>query len=130
IHPRPPSTMADSPNPLTDPKAWDDVADDYEEMALPRLLPFSEAAIEWAQLDRNEQVLDVACGPGTTSFLLASKVASVEAIDFSQRMLDRLELRRARAPDGQDKIRARLGDAMSLDFEEASFDAAFSMFGL
>jgi len=71
------------------------------------------------------RVLDVACGPGTLTLLAAKRGARVDAIDFAPRMID--ELRR-RAP--ADLVTSRVGDGQELPFDDASYDAAFSMFGL
>ena len=69
------------------------------------------------------RVLDVAAGAGALSILAAERGLQVTAVDFSPGMVAEL---RARAPG----IDVRLGDGMALDLEPASFDAAFSMFGL
>jgi SAM-dependent methyltransferase len=65
------------------------------------------------------RLLDVGCGGGAHAVELASRGWSVTGVDVSA---DQLELARAR---GVDVVEA---DAAELPFEDASFDAAVSMF--
>jgi ubiquinone/menaquinone biosynthesis C-methylase UbiE len=59
---------------------------------------------------------------------LAPRVARVDAVDFSPAML--AELERQRSTLGLDNVFAEVADGQALPFADASFDAAFSMFGL
>lgn len=111
---------------LHNPASWDAVASHYDVSARPKVLPFSEAAIEWAQLGPHDEVLDVACGPGTTSFLAAPRVRSVYALDFSPSMIEVLRSH----GDDVDNVTAAVGDGQSLRFPAGRFTTAFSMFGL
>jgi demethylmenaquinone methyltransferase/2-methoxy-6-polyprenyl-1,4-benzoquinol methylase len=67
-------------------------------------------------------ILDVATGTGDLAIELASRGAEVVGVDFSEKML---ELARAKAPG----IDFATGDAHSLAFPDASFDAATVGFG-
>ncbi len=76
------------------------------------------------------RVLDVGCGPGFLSILLAQRGASVTGIDMSEMMV-----RRARENAGNFglDIDFRVMDAQKMDFWEGSFDAVVSrsvMWGL
>ena len=72
--------------------------------------------------------LDVATGPGTLALRVAQRAAQVCAIDFSAGMIEQL---RGRTPfDLRGKLEVRQADGQDLPFEDASFDIAFSMFGL
>ena len=103
---------------------WDLVADGYLSEVVPMFTQFAEAALALAAPPPNAHVLDVACGPGTLAVLAASSAARVDALDFSPAMIERLQ---ARAPKN---VFARVGDGQALPYPDASFDAAFSMFGL
>ena len=72
-------------------------------------------------------MLDVAAGPGTLAFIASAAGAHVTAIDFSPDMIDRL---RARSVREGVQIEARVGDGQALPFDDATFEHAFSMFGL
>jgi ubiquinone/menaquinone biosynthesis C-methylase UbiE len=117
------------PNPLATAEPWDLVARAYVDEALRHFLTYAGEALRLAAPPPGARVLDVACGPGTVSVLAASAGARVTAIDISEAML--VELRaRAAAAGVAGAIDARLGDAQRLPFARATFDAAFSMFGL
>ena len=88
---------------------------------------FAQKAIDLAVLPPGARVLDVAAGPGTLSFLAARTGARVTAIDFSPAMIEEL---RERASAEAVAIESRVGDGQALPFVDASFDRAFSMFGL
>lgn len=70
-----------------------------------------------------ERILDLAAGTGVSSAALAKGGAEVVACDLSEGMI---EVGRQRHPD----IEFVQGDAMDLDFEEASFDAVTISWGL
>ncbi|WP_332764655.1 class I SAM-dependent methyltransferase [Phenylobacterium sp.] len=75
-----------------------------------------------------ERILDIGCGSGQTSLALAEAVApggSVLGVDISRPMLD--VARRRAGPKGPDFLEA---DAQTYPFEPASFDGAFSRFGV
>ncbi|WP_022868542.1 class I SAM-dependent methyltransferase [Schaalia vaccimaxillae] len=70
-----------------------------------------------------ERILDVAAGTGISSAALAAGGAEVVACDISEGMI---EVGRQRHPE----IEFVQGNAMDLDFEEASFDAVTISWGL
>ncbi len=110
----------------TDPTAWDAVAATYDRSARPRLTEFSKEALRWAALTGDDEVLDVACGPGTTTELAAAVARRVQSLDFSPKMIE--QLRKNCATQGN--VTACVGDGQELPFPDQSFTAAFSMFGL
>jgi ubiquinone/menaquinone biosynthesis C-methylase UbiE len=118
--------MADSP--MAAPMTWDLVSAAYNEEVVPLFENFARDALRLAAAPAGSRVVDVACGPGTLSFLAAAAGHRVEAIDFSPEMLSYLEARRAR--ENNDRITSQLGDGQALPYDDASFGAAFSMFGL
>ncbi len=118
--------MSTPPSPLSTPLPWNLVTSAYVEDVVPHFSLFARDALAMAGVKPGEQVLDVATGPGTLA-LEAAKIAQVSAIDFSESMIDALRSRLAR--EGA-QVEARVGDGMALPYPDASFDAAFSMFGL
>lgn len=119
------------PSPLAVREPWNLVAADYDELVVPLFEAFAQRAIELLALPPKRRVLDVACGPGTASALLARAGHEVDAIDFSESML--AELERKLAPGGAlagASIRPQLMDGQNLRFPNDSFGGALSMFGL
>ncbi len=120
--------MSAPPSPLATPMPWDLVSGAYVEEVAPLLARFAADALELVPLPIAARVLDVAAGPGTLSFLAARAGAKVTAIDFAPEMI--ALLKRALAKEPSLALEASVADGMALPFEDKSFDAAFSMFGL
>ena len=114
-------------NPLSTSPPWDLVASEYAAEVAPVFAWFAQKAIDLALLSPGARVLDVAAGPGTLSFLAARAGARVTALDLSPAMIEKL---RARASSESVAIESYVGDGQALPFADASFDGAFSMFGL
>lgn len=91
------------------------------------------AAIRAAAVDPSTRALDVCCGTGDISFLLAEAGAEhVTGLDFSPGMLEQAA-RRQRALDDQDvagRIEFVEGDALALPFGDHSFDVVTVSFGV
>lgn len=107
---------------------WDLVAAGYTETTMGYFEGFIDAALEFVEPGRDDRVLDVACGPGTLALAAAARVARVDALDFSENMI--AMLRKGMADAGVTNIEPALGDGQDLPYDDATFDAAFSMFGL
>lgn len=104
---------------------WDATADGYIGAAEPFTSQFCLDAVELADLAPGMTLLDVATGPGALALAAARKGATVTAVDFSARMVERLEERMGDLP-----ITARRMDGQALDLLDASFDRACSVFGI
>lgn len=111
---------------LVNPERWGAIAADYDATARQMLTPFSAEALHWAELAATDRVLDVACGPGTTTVLAAPHVESVHAIDFAPEMIAQLE----RNVSDRTNVTVTVGDGQHLSLPDEQFTAAFSMFGL
>ena len=88
-------------------------------------------AIAAAAPQPGESVLDVGCGTGPTTRLLARAVApsgTVLGLDLSAPMME--EAARRAASDGLTNVRFVAGDASAYAFEPASMDLLFSRFGV
>jgi ubiquinone/menaquinone biosynthesis C-methylase UbiE len=120
-------TPLDRPN-FEHPAIWTQVAEDYTEALLPIFQCYANHALGLVDLDGSMRVLDLACGPGTITLPLLERVSAVDAVDFSPKMLDCL--RRRVGPIEHSRLRCHLMDGHRLDFGDACFDAAFSMFGV
>ena len=116
------------PNPLSSCEPWDLVAVGYSDTTMEMLAQYAEEAITAVRMTPGAVILDVACGPGTLAPLVAEQAGAVHGIDFSQTMLDCYA--RQIATRGYGNITLSHGDAQALPYEDGTFDAAFSMFGL
>jgi len=115
-------------SPLATPEPWDLVSDGYVKELWEQFSLFSKDALELAKVPPNADVLDVCTGPGTLAFQAAASARRAVGVDFSPSMLEQL---RERAKElGVANIETVEADGQALPFADASFDAAFSMFGL
>lgn len=69
-------------------------------------------------LDKSMQVLELACGTGQLTFPLCKKVASWDATDFSEKMIQEAQVRAHSFP-----VTFSVQDATNLPYEDESFDA-------
>jgi SAM-dependent methyltransferase len=98
----------------------------YEAIAA-QLEPAAEAVVERAAPQSGELVLDIGCGTGSAALLAARRGAQVVGVDPAPRLLD---LAVERAEDDELDARFVLGQAEKLRFDDRSFDAAVSNFGV
>ena len=91
------------------------------------------AAVRAAKVDPSTHALDVCCGTGDISFLLAEAGAErVVGLDFSANMLAQARRRQSghRDPAAASRIEFVQGDALALPFDDASFDVVTVSFGV
>ena len=106
------------------PDHWDAAARHYETTAHPFTAQYAEDALARVALTPAAHVLDVAAGTGALALAAARTGAQVTATDFSPGMVARI------AAAGLANVDARVMDGQALDLPDASFDAAFSIFGV
>jgi SAM-dependent methyltransferase len=105
--------------------AWAEVREALEL----QLAPLGGRALEALAPHPGECILDIGCGGGETALDLACAVApdgTVVGIDLSAAVLAFAQ----RAAQGCARVRFVQGDAQVFPFAPASFDAAFSRFGV
>jgi SAM-dependent methyltransferase len=120
--------MTASPSPLATPAPWNLVSSAYDADLRAQFERYAGDALRMAGVAPGQTVADVATGPGTLAFLAAAIGARVHALDFAEEMVALTRARMAR--EGVEGIDVVVGDGMALPWSDASFDAAFSMFGL
>lgn len=112
-------------------ETWDATATDYEAFAEPFTRQYAQAALNLAGGVRpGERVLDVAAGTGALTLLAARAGGRVLATDFSPGMVARIHARLSAEGLAASGCEARVLDGQALDLPDASFDAAFSIFGV
>ncbi|MDN7874927.1 class I SAM-dependent methyltransferase [Burkholderia aenigmatica] len=90
---------------------------------------FGQAAMEAAAPATGERVLDIGCGAGASSLVLAARVGAgghVLGVDISEPLIDRA---RALAPQDTPAL-FQLADASIAELPEGAFDILFSRFGV
>jgi len=88
-------------------------------------------AVKWSGAGRGQLVIDLCCGSGDLTFLLAEAVGpsgAVVGLDFSRSMLDDAASRQN--SNASANINWVQGDAMQLPFDGESFDAVTMGYGL
>jgi SAM-dependent methyltransferase len=93
------------------------------------LAPVADALIAHAAVPQGANVLDIGCGCGATTLILAEKVGpngGVTALDVSAPMLDVARRRLA----GFDAVRCVVADAATYSFSPAAADLLVSRFGV
>ena len=120
--------MTQAPSPMSEPLVWNLVSAGYVTENVPLFTEYANDVLRIAKVGPVSNIGDVACGPGTLSFVAASLGARVRALDFAEDMIVRLQERAAR--EEQTLIEAVVGDGQALPWNNAEFDAVFSMFGL
>ena len=114
--------------PLASPDPWNLVAEGYEQTTRKFLEGFSRSGLAMLRYGGETRAIDVACGPGTTTLLLAPAVRQVTSVDFSAAMLG--QLRRNIAAAKTANVEIVEADGQALPFADNSFDLGVSMFGL
>ncbi|MGH7803396.1 MAG: class I SAM-dependent methyltransferase, partial [Candidatus Binatia bacterium] len=102
-------------------------AEVYDEFFVPALFQeWAGRVADAARIERGEKVLDVACGTGVLTRTVAERVGasgSAVGLDVNEGML---AVARAKSPG----LEWRQAPAESLPFEDGTFDAVVSQFGL
>lgn len=97
---------------------------------LPRCGPGSDRDTELAMdlladLPQDPRIVDMGCGNGRQTLLLARRLGTVEAVDLYQPYLDQLE-QAAAAQDLGDRIKTRCDDMSEMDYAPGSLDLIWS----
>src|SRR4051794_39408130 len=100
----------------------------YERTAM-ELEPAARAVVACAAVADGERVLDVACGTGNAALVAARAGARATGLDSAPRLVEVARERAANARAGAD-AEFLVGDALDLPFDDGTFDALVSVFGV
>ncbi len=108
-----------------------DVAEEYEDKRFSRGGQLIDRRERQAVLDaigpvEDKEILEIACGTGRFTAMLAERGADVAGIDISGPMLSQGQVK-ARSAGITDRVAFARGDAGRLPFPDDSFDAVFAM---
>lgn len=120
--------MSTPTNPLSNSESWNLVAESYGVMADWVMTPFAKKALEILPAEKSASVIDVACGTGILTCMIANLVNNVHALDFSTGMISDLRARLIKREILN--VEVTHGDGQNLPFKDNSFNNAFSLFGL
>lgn len=111
-------------------QTFDAVADAYGRGGAHFFHDAGQVMADLLPLGGHEQVLDVACGTGSTALPLARRlsVGAVTGVDLSTGML--AEAKKSAQENGLHNIDFQAADMTALPFEEDTFDHAVCSFGL
>jgi len=89
-------------------------------------LKATQRLLDFLNLGKNANVIDIACGKGTTALYISEKYGcSVTGIDISEELVE--EARYLNKKSGlEKKVTFEVGDALRLPFYDNQFDAAVS----
>jgi len=91
------------------------------------LQPISQTVVKILDIQKGEEVLDVAVGDGNAAILAAKQGAKVTGIDLTPTQIDRA---RDRCLAEKVKVDLRVGDVQALDLPDESFDVVLSVMGM
>ncbi len=124
----PPSGMYDALRHDADKQAWVDwlfshIAEKYDLgnqiMSAGWHYTWKERLVDYAKIEPHHTVLDLSCGTGDVTYLVARRAREVVGCDINREMMAVGEKKR---PAGVTNVRFVQGDALALPFDDASFD--------
>ncbi len=104
---------------ITNKKFWEKVAKLYTPMQERKNAKLYRELCEIISksLDKNMQVLELACGTGQLTFPLCRKVARWKATDFLEKMIEEAKVRASNLP-----VTFTVQDATNLPYDDGKFD--------
>ncbi len=116
---------------MTDAAFWDSIARKYAKSKISDVPAYEQTLDRVRQyLSREDRVLELGCGTGTTALKLANGVAEYIGTDVSPEMIAIAEEKRAAAP--VDGLNLEVSDERASQFDNGTFDAVlgFNIFHL
>jgi len=103
-----------------EPEFWDEIANEYDDY--PGMADFVNETRPWlqAQFAGGENVLELGCGTGIFSELIADRVGHLTATDMSPQMLAQATKKLSRYSN----VRIQREDAHHISFDDNTFDSA------
>lgn len=110
---------------------WGSHASTYDRLFAPLTGYIARSLLAAAEtrMPAEPRVLDIACGSGALLLPAIERAAHVVGCDYSEGMIAQAQQKAAQAHDS-DRFRCELQDGQALSYDDASFDAVFSCFGI
>lgn len=113
---------------------FDRIAPQYDhmnqEMSLGLHRVWKQMAVRWSGASEGMRCLDVCCGSGDVSLLLARRVGETGRVIGADFSVEQLAIAAQRNPYLQSRLGWVEADALSLPFDDSAFDAATMAYGL
>ena len=113
---------------------FDRIAPQYDQMNQDMSLGlhqvWKQMAVRWSGAKAGMNCLDVCCGSGDLALLLARQVGADGHVTGADFAAQQLAIAAQRSPHLQSRLSWVEADALSLPFEDSSFDAATMAYGL
>ncbi len=112
-------------------RTFDHSAEDFDEIGTPFFKLYGKRLADLANIQKDDVVLDIACGKGATAFPMAEKCSGkgkIIAIDISTKMIE--QCKKLSNKTGVRNIDFLVMDAERLEFEDESFNKVVCGFGL
>jgi ubiquinone/menaquinone biosynthesis C-methylase UbiE len=110
------------------PEGWDRSAAFYDAYVASFSAKYARDALDLTGVGPGHRVIDVGAGTGALALAAAQRGADVLATDFSRGMVDWMRMKAAQLALTSFEVAEM--DGQRLDVPDASFDRAFSVFGL
>ncbi len=110
------------------PEIWNRAAESYDTSFASFTALFAQDVLRLTNVGPGQRVIDIGTGTGSLAIIAAEMGAEVLAVDFSQGMIDHLQVKIREK--GMKLIRVAIMDGQDLDLKDNSFDIAFSVFGV
>jgi SAM-dependent methyltransferase len=120
------SAQSIRPHNITQAKIWNSAAQGYDRISENNADSIDHFVLRLAP-QPGERILDVATGTGWTARRMAMRGASVVGVDLGE---DLIEVAKAAAAAERLTLEFQVGDAEMLPFEDESFDAVVSTYGV
>jgi ubiquinone/menaquinone biosynthesis C-methylase UbiE len=112
-------------------KTFDEASQKFDKIGTPFFKHYGKVLVDFSGVEKDDQILDIACGTGTVTFPVSNLLSAngtIHAIDISLKMVE--ECKRQLNYANHPNVHFRVMDAEHLEFADHSFDKVLCSFGL
>jgi ubiquinone/menaquinone biosynthesis C-methylase UbiE len=110
---------------------FDESSQKFDKIGTPFFKHYGKVMVDFSDIQKDDCILDIACGTGTVTFPVAPKLSdkgSIHAIDIASKMIEECKLQIDHS--SHQNIHFTVMDAEHLEFADGSFDKVLCSFGL